>query len=168
MSGGGHAGSSPSDRPGAPMNIEIANQQSALAVDEDRMRGVAAAILADAGYHAGELSLAVVDDSTIHALNVRHLGHDYPTDVLSFALLDEPPRLEAEVIVSAETAIENAGDYGWPAESELLLYVIHGVLHLAGHRDKADDEVAEMRRAETHYLRLAGVQLPAAPEAAPR
>ncbi|TWT96599.1 Endoribonuclease YbeY [Botrimarina colliarenosi] len=155
------------------MNIEIANQQSALAVDEDRIRRVATAILGDAGYHEGDLSVAVVDDPTIHELNVRHLAHDYPTDVLSFALTDEPPRLEGEVIVSADTAIENAADYGWPPENELLLYVVHGVLHLAGHRDKADDEVAAMRAAETQYLRLAGVEPPAtpttaAPEVAPR
>ncbi|CAE7440575.1 rRNA maturation RNase YbeY [Botrimarina mediterranea] len=143
------------------MNIEIANQQSTLSIDEDRIRRVAAAILADAGYGEGELSVAVVDDPTIHELNVRHLQHDYPTDVLSFALLDEPPRLEGEVIVSADTAVENAAEYGWPAEDELLLYVIHGTLHLAGHRDKADDEVAAMRAAERRYLRLADVEPPA-------
>ncbi len=153
------------------MNIEIANQQSTLAVDEDRIRRVAAAILADAGYVEGELSIAIVDDPTIHELNARHLQHDYPTDVLSFALVDEPPRLEGEVIVSADTAADNAADYGWPASDELLLYVIHGSLHLAGHRDKADDEVAAMREAEAKYLRLAGVASPgpsAAPTGAPQ
>lgn len=150
------------------MDTEIANQQSALAVDEDRMRRVAEAILRDAGYSEGALSVAVVDDPTIHELNVRHLAHDYPTDVLSFALTDEPPLLEGEVIVSADTAIENARDYGWAAEDELLLYVVHGVLHLAGHRDKADDEVAAMRAAEARYLRLAGVEPPSEKEAATR
>lgn len=144
------------------MDVEIANQQSALVIDEPRLRRVASAIAADAGYTAGNLSVAVVDDPTIHELNRRHLDHDYPTDVLSFALADEPPRLEGEVIVSSETAIINAADYGWPAEDELLLYLIHGVLHLVGHRDKADDEVAAMRAAEARFLRLAGVEPPAA------
>lgn len=143
------------------MNIEIANQQTTLSIDEDRVRRIAVAILADAGYIEGELSIAVVDDPTIHELNIRHLQHDYPTDVLSFALFDEPPRLEGEVIVSAETAVQYALDYGWPAEDELLLYVIHGTLHLAGYRDKADDEVAAMRDAEAKYLRLAGIEPPA-------
>ena len=64
-------------------------------------------------------------------------------------------------IVSADTAVEYALDYGWPAEDELLLYVIHGTLHLAGHRDKADDEVVAMRDAEAKYLRLAGIEPPA-------
>ncbi|QDT70760.1 Endoribonuclease YbeY [Planctomycetes bacterium MalM25] len=149
------------------MQIAIANQQSALPIDEDRLREVTAAIYEGAGYTEGALSVAVVDDPTIHELNRQHLDHDYPTDVLSFALEDEPPRLEGEVIVSSDTAITNAAEYGWPPEHELLLYVIHGVLHLVGHRDKADDEVTAMRDAEAHYLRLVGVEPPSAPEAAP-
>lgn len=149
------------------MQIAIANQQSALPIDEDRLRKAAAAICEGAGYTEGALSVAVVDDPTIHELNRRHLDHDYPTDVLSFALEDEPPRLEGEVIVSSETAIANAAEYGWPPEHELLLYVVHGVLHLVGHRDKADDEVAAMRDAEARYLRRVGVEPPSASEAAP-
>ncbi|MEM1335695.1 MAG: rRNA maturation RNase YbeY, partial [Actinomycetota bacterium] len=122
---------------------------------------VAAEILADAGYAGGELSLAVVGDEAMHELNRRHLDHDYPTDVLSFVLDEAPGRLEGEVIVSADTAITNSGEYGWSPDDELLLYVIHGVLHLVGHRDKADDEVAAMRAAEERYLRLVGVEPPA-------
>lgn len=149
------------------INIEVANEQSSLDVDAERLRQVAAAILSDSDYAEGELSLAVVDDEAMHVLNRRHLDHDYPTDVLSFVLDEGPGRLEGEVIVSADTAIANAGEYGWSPDDELLLYVIHGVLHLVGHRDKADDEVAAMRAAEARYLRLAGVEPPAAPGVAP-
>lgn len=151
------------------MNIEIANEQSALDVDEERLRAAAGEILADAGYEAGELSVAVVDDPTIHLLNRKHLDHDYPTDVLSFLLEEGDGRLEGEVIVSADTAQTNASEYGWSAADELLLYVVHGVLHLVGHRDKADDETAAMREAEAKYLRRVGVEPPAlaAREASP-
>lgn len=144
------------------MNVAIANSQSALEIDAERLRSVTRSITVDAGYTVGELSIAVVDDPTIHDLNRRHLEHDYPTDVLSFSLTDELPRLEGEVIVSAETAIINAAEYGWSAADELLLYVIHGVLHLVGYRDKADDEVAAMRAAEIRYLSSVGVQPPRA------
>ncbi|MEQ8849385.1 rRNA maturation RNase YbeY [Botrimarina sp.] len=148
------------------MEVEIANQQPTLAVDEDRLRGVCVAIAADAGYREGTISVAVVDDPTMHELNRRHLAHDYPTDVLSFPLTDSPPRLEGEVVVSADTAAANAAEYGWPAGDELLLYVVHGVLHLVGHRDKADEETAAMRAAEAHYLRRCGVEPPPVGEAA--
>ncbi|MEM9791267.1 MAG: rRNA maturation RNase YbeY [Planctomycetota bacterium] len=149
-----------------PIPVEIANEQSSLDIDEERLCAAAAAIAADAGYASGELSLAVVDDPTIHELNRRHLSHDYPTDVLSFALEDEPGRLVGQVIVSADTAIANAAEYGWPAADELLLYVVHGTLHLVGHRDKADDEVAAMRDAERRYLKRFGAEPPDA-EGAP-
>ena len=142
------------------MQIEIANQQTKLPIDADRLQKAVMPILADAGYEQGNLSIAVVDDPTIHELNRRHLAHDYPTDVLSFCLEEAPGQLEGEVIVSADTAQTNAAEYGWGAENELLLYVIHGVLHLVGHRDKTDDEILAMREAERVYLKIAGVDLP--------
>lgn len=143
------------------MLVAIANQQTTLPIDEERLDATVRRIMADAGYDRGEISVAVVDDPTIHALNRRHLRHDYATDVLSFPLVDEPPRLEGEIVVSAETAASQAGDYGWPAEDELLLYVVHGALHLVGFGDKTEAAAAAMRQAEARHLRLAGVTLPA-------
>lgn len=142
------------------LSVHLANQQSLLAIDEERFRHAAEFVLAEAGYTEGEISIAVVDDPTIHDLNVRHLQHDYPTDVLSFPLLDEPPRIEGEVIVSSDTAAANAPEYGWSADSELCLYVVHGLLHLAGYRDKSDADVQEMRAAEAKALQRLGVSLP--------
>ena len=143
------------------MRIAIANQQSTLAIDEARIEALARDVFAEHGFARGELSVAVVDDPTIHALNARHLQHDYPTDVLSFCLDEDGDRLEGEVVVSADTAVRNAAEYGWSAGDELLLYIAHGVLHLVGFRDKSDEESRAMRRAELHFLRRAGVDPPA-------
>ncbi len=79
--------------------IDICHDQQAFEVDEDRLRRSAAAILDDAGVSSGRLSIAIVDDATIHALNQRYLAHDYATDVLSFVLEREEFRLEGEVVV---------------------------------------------------------------------
>ncbi|MEN1681112.1 MAG: rRNA maturation RNase YbeY [Planctomycetota bacterium] len=139
-----------------PLTITVANQQDLLPVDEERLRHTAGRVLADAARGAGSLSIAVVDDATIRPINAEFLGHDYATDVLSFALEDDGNRLEGEVIVSAETAIANAADYDAAPEDELLLYVIHGTLHLVGYNDKTEAEATAMRRAEAAYLRPAG------------
>ena len=64
------------------------------------------------------------------------MNHDWPTDVLSFVLDDDDGHLEGEVIISADTAAAAAAEVGWPAAAEQLLYVIHGMLHLVGYRDK--------------------------------
>jgi probable rRNA maturation factor len=140
--------------------IDICNDQQAFVVDEDRLRRSAAAILGDAGVSVGRLSIAIVDDPTIHELNRRYLAHDYATDVLSFVLERAEYQLEGEVVVSADTAARAAGQYGWSAGDELLLYVIHGALHLVGHDDATDEQRARMRQQERHYLALAGAQLP--------
>ncbi|WP_197525606.1 rRNA maturation RNase YbeY [Pseudobythopirellula maris] len=145
------------------MDITVTNQQQTLRIDEPRLADAARSVLVDAGYGEGELSIAVVTDPEIHELNRRSLDHDYPTDVLSFCLDEAPGRLEGEVVVSADTAVTNAAEYGMAPEDELLLYVVHGALHLAGLGDKSDDQTREMRAAETRYMQRFGVRLPSAP-----
>src|SRR6478736_5011830 len=87
-----------------------------------------------------------------HELNRQFLNHDYPTDVLSFALQDDGNHLEGEVIISADTAAAAAAELGCTPAAEQLLYVIHGMLHLVGYRDKAPAEAHEMRLAEAQFL----------------
>lgn len=142
------------------MDVSVCNQQSSLPIDEESLCVAALGVLGEAGYQHGALSIAVVDDPSMHELNRRHLDHDYPTDVLSFLLEEEGDHLEGEVIVSADTAAANATEYGWPAASELLLYVLHGTLHLVGYRDKTDEEQQEMRHAEAEHLARCGVAAP--------
>jgi probable rRNA maturation factor len=62
------------------------------------------------------------------------------------------------VIVSAETAELTAGWYGWTAEDELLLYVIHGTLHLVGYDDTTPETQIEMRERERACLACFGVE----------
>jgi probable rRNA maturation factor len=114
--------------------------------------------LTDAGYQAASISLVVVDDPTIHDLNRRYLDHDYPTDVLSFPLEDRGDYLEGEVVASADTAAREALNQGCTAADELTLYIIHGLLHLVGYRDKSAEEASRMRAAEKHYLNQAGIE----------
>ncbi|HVA45706.1 MAG TPA: rRNA maturation RNase YbeY [Pirellulales bacterium] len=138
------------------LQIAITNEQDGLTIDAARLRAAVAGVLSGEGIAEGEISLAVVDDPTIHALNRRWLDHDEPTDVLSFVLEQADGYLDGEIIVSADTARARAEEFGWSAAEELLLYVIHGALHLAGYDDKdpADREV--MRERERHYLRVQG------------
>jgi probable rRNA maturation factor len=107
-----------------------------------------------------QISVAIVDDATIHQLNRQHLGHDYPTDVLSYPLTDCAEKLEGEIVASAETAQRTAPEFGWSCREELCLYVVHGALHLAGYRDATDAEVESMRQAERDVLARLGIHVP--------
>ena len=140
------------------IQVELANRQSAHDVDSRKMIDVARAVLSGEGIQCAEVSLAVVDAPTMHQLNRQYLNHDYPTDVLSFPLTDAGDELfEGEVIVCADVAADVARRHDWQVLDELLLYVIHGTLHLAGYDDKSDAARAEMRKRESHYLQLHGI-----------
>lgn len=139
------------------LDVAIANETDSV-IAEDRIRAAIEAVVAGQDdYLEVAVSVAIVDDPTIHELNQQFLEHDYETDVLSFVLEDDAPRLEGEIIVSRDTAERCAREAGWTTSDELLLYVIHGALHLVGHRDKSPDEAAAMIAGEARALDALGI-----------
>ena len=134
------------------IQIDINNRQSTQPDQQSRLTEAVRKVLLEEGICNATISLAVVDDKTIHDLNRRYLQHDEPTDVLSFELARGQDHLEGEIIVSAETAAEAAKRLGCRAEDELLLYVIHGSLHLAGYDDTSQEARTIMRGREQYYL----------------
>lgn len=102
-----------------------------------------------------DLSFAVLDDARMAEVHERHLGRAGPTDVLAFPLV-EAPVLLGEVLVSADTARREATARGHPAYDELLLYAVHGVMHLMGHDDHEEADRRRMRRAERQALAVLG------------
>lgn len=95
-----------------------------------------------------------LDDKSIKVLNRRHKGADRPTDVLSFELHDESIRkgFTGEVIISVDRAFENSKIFGTDPKDELVLYVIHGILHLFGYDDMSPKDRVRMRRKESEIL----------------
>lgn len=135
------------------IHVEVANQQQSHFVDQQRLVSTAETILSDQGISTGEVSIALVDSARMQQLNRQYLDHDYPTDVLSFPLEQGEP-FSGEVVLCTDVAAEAATRYGWQFDDELLLYLIHGVLHLVGFNDKTESERVEMRDRERHYLSL--------------
>lgn len=138
------------------MIVEIHNEQACLPADPRHRRAVRM-ILEDASLGRAQVSVAVVDDPTIRRLHREYLGEDSPTDVMSFVLERDDDYLEGEVVASAQTACAAAPEFGWPAADELLLYVIHGALHLVGYDDTSPRLRAEMRKQERAYLARFGL-----------
>jgi probable rRNA maturation factor len=140
------------------LHISVADEQTRLKFDAVRLREAVRALLTGEKVRDAEISIAVVDDQKMHELNLKYLQHDYATDVLSFPLSDEEDGpLEGEVIVSIDTAEREAAEYGWKTEDELLLYVVHGVLHLVGYDDEEVKDRKEMREAEARHLARFGL-----------
>ncbi|MBY0524195.1 MAG: rRNA maturation RNase YbeY [Gemmataceae bacterium] len=138
------------------IRVSIACPQESVEIDRKRLRDTARAVLEGEGIRDGEISLAFVDNATIHQLNKRYLNHDEPTDVLSFPLSESAGRLAGELVIGAEVARTEAVERGHDVQAELALYVIHGLLHLCGLDDRTDKDAAVMRQRERHYLEQLG------------
>ena len=117
----------------------------------------------------GQINVRICTDETIHAVNRQYLDHDYPTDVISFPYEFEPPFVEGELIVSSETAATQSHRYsaGTSGEDdvwhEMILYVVHGCLHLVGLDDQDDAGRRAMRCAEDFVMRRIGLPAPVWP-----
>jgi probable rRNA maturation factor len=138
--------------------VSIASPQEVVPIDRRHFREAARLVLEGEGEADYEVSLAFVDNPTIHRLNRQFLQHDEPTDVLSFPLSDPGARkLQGELVVGAEVARAQAQERGHDVQAELTLYVIHGLLHLCGHDDHSPADAVRMRERERHYLGLLGL-----------
>lgn len=138
------------------ISVEFANRQPQPLLPERWFEAVRRVLL-DQKITTAQVSLAVVSDSEIQQINRRFLAHDNPTDVISFVLEKTDRELIAEIVASYDTARESASRFGWDVQSELLLYFIHGALHLVGYDDATEAQRSEMRHWERHYLQTFGL-----------
>ena len=141
-----------------PPPIEVNDGQRAIQLPRRRIERAVHAALALKPRRAGPVSIALVGDRAIRRLHFDHMGDDTPTDVLSFPLERSPGGMLGEIVASADTARREAARRGVAPADELLLYVVHGVLHLLGFDDHTPAERKRMRAAERAALRAAGIR----------
>lgn len=94
-----------------------------------------------------ELEVIFLSDAAIGVLNKKFKYRDRPTDVLSFDLGSL-----GEVVISSDTALKNSRIFRTSFETELTLYIIHGILHLAGYEDGTATEKRRMSKKEDDIL----------------
>ncbi|MDX1968233.1 MAG: rRNA maturation RNase YbeY [Planctomycetaceae bacterium] len=145
-----------------PRSVEITveNRQN-IAVDTGRLSVRLAESIRAEGPVEGELIIALVDDVEMQRINCEFLDHDWPTDVVSFSYVEETDsadsRIDGELVVSVDTAQRQARQHGWSLDDELLLYCVHGFLHLRGYDDLTDDARVQMRQRECELLGRIGL-----------
>ena len=100
------------------------------------------ATLADEGARGGEVSLTLVGDDRIRALNRDYLGHDRVTDVISFSLQEPGDTLLADIYIGHAQALRQAAELALPARHELVRLAIHGTLHALGYDHPSEDRFA--------------------------
>ncbi|MBX6362928.1 MAG: rRNA maturation RNase YbeY [Gemmatimonadetes bacterium] len=122
---------------------------------ERLLERAAVAAFQAAGAADAELSLTLLDDAGISELNERYLGHEGPTDVISFALHDEGEPPLGDVYIGHAEALRQARENGVPAAEELARLAIHGTLHVLGeeHPEGAERMDSPMWLTQERILR---------------
>ncbi|WP_423237169.1 rRNA maturation RNase YbeY [Desulfonispora thiosulfatigenes] len=106
-----------------------------------------------------EISLLFVDNENIKELNKTYRDKDNKTDVLSFPLWDPEEELEedeefllGDIVISLETALEQAEEYAHSLSREICYLFVHGLLHLIGYDHLTDEDKNIMRQQEEKIL----------------
>jgi len=131
------------------MEITLKNFQKKIPIPRAKILKAAKAAFRKLG-KAAFLSIVFVGTKRMHAVNKKYLNHDYLTDVLTF---DFGKSQQGEIIICPRVAAANAKAHQTSTENEIILYVIHGILHLAGYDDQKTKDKIQMQRMENELLK---------------
>jgi probable rRNA maturation factor len=136
------------------VKIIIKNLQKKIPVSRPKIKQAVLKVLArEICGKPGEINISFISDTKIRKLNALYHGRNYPTDVLAFDLSGDKESLIADIYISADTALKNSRIFRTDPRSELYLYVIHAMLHIAGYDDHSLKETGLMRKKENTYLK---------------
>jgi probable rRNA maturation factor len=129
--------------------VQVKNAQKRHPLDERLIKRMVVEVLGRLGGRGGlEIEVILVNDASIESLNKRYLNKTGPTDVISFDL-----DRSACVFVSVDTAFRSSGILGTGFVGEIMLYVIHGILHLFGYDDDTKASSEKMSAKQDDILR---------------
>ena len=141
------------------VDVHVENRQRRLSLDLHWLQRELVAVACREGLQGRRLSVVLVSDQRMRQLNRDFRGHDERTDVLAFdyGASSHTDDVDGEVVVSAQTAQSEARRRGVPAVGEVLLYCVHGFLHLAGYDDSTAAGRRRMWQRQLAHLREAGL-----------
>jgi len=146
------------------MDVQLQNNQKVCDVDSQSLKNHAKKFMRALERENDELSILLVDDDNIKTLNRQHRNIDCATDVLSFPQTDNDEFIShmlGDVVISVETAKRQASEHHFSLEQELVLLLLHGLLHLLGYdheRSQKEEQIMKEKTWELFALIFPGVQ----------
>jgi len=149
------------------VDLEVSPEFAAQIGPDLLERAVRAAFAAAGRACSGELTIAVTGEEQVRRLNRDYRGVDAPTDVLAFGEMRDrdafvtPPGdvlYLGDVVISYPRAVEQAAEYVHPLDDELVILVIHGVLHLLGYDHETPTDKEDMWRVQERALEELGIR----------
>ena len=156
------------------MNVAVASHQHTRKINRRLLKKIANALLAELEIEKAEIGIYLVAAPEMTRLNEKFLRHTGSTDVITFDYRDTVeqasslspsrlqqvrdrqdacPTLHGEIFVCVDEAVLQARKFGTSWQSEVVRYIIHGVLHLLGFDDSSADARRKMKREENRRLR---------------
>ena len=143
------------------MPVHMQSQVRRFMFDQVYLKHSARTILADIGEPSAELGILLVGNQRMRSLNRRYRGKNRTTDVLAFAVRDAmvqspclTPNMLGDVVIAVPEAARQAKQGQRSLDEELMVLLIHGILHLCGYdHEGSEKEARRMRRRERMILR---------------
>ena len=140
------------------MGVLLRNDHPQVNIDSEDINKKIGVVMKNLGCLNQEVSILLTVDADIRKLNQQFRNIDQATDVLSFPQdVDEEPIAPGEIIlgdiaVSLDTAQVQAKEHGLTLEEEIILLLIHGILHLLGYDHEISEQEEEKMRSKTREL----------------
>lgn len=133
--------------------ILISSSQSAMRLPRKKITQLVIFVAKAEGLKVDLADIAVVSARQIAAMNRQYLGHRGSTDVISFDLTEAGAKgLSCQIIVCGDVAVTQALKLSCSRQRELMLYVVHGLLHVIGYDDTTAPDAAKMHARQEQLL----------------
>ena len=156
------------------MSVTIANRQHVRKINLRLLKKIAAALLTELEIKKAEIGICLVAAPEMTRLNETFLKHKGSTDVITFDYRDNVgqasslshskirkvrdrqdacPTIHGEIYICMDEAVLQARKFSTSWQSEVVRYIVHGVLHLLGFDDSSAGARRKMKREENRQLR---------------
>jgi probable rRNA maturation factor len=142
------------------MNVTIASRQRVRKIKRRLLKQITTTLLADLKIEKADLGIHLVAVPEMTRLNEKFLRHAGSTDVITFdyspprpQIPNPRPQFHGEIFICMDEAVLQARKFGTRWQSEVVRYIVHGVLHLLGFDDSSANARRKMKREENRRLR---------------
>jgi probable rRNA maturation factor len=176
--------------PAHASTIVLANRQRTKKINTRLLKPIVSELLAELDIFPAELGINLIAPREMARVNWQFLRHEGSTDVITFDHrsadgssaesfdhnesasadsplvvgvargISRPATLHGELFVCVEEAVKQAAEFRTSWQTELVRYVVHGVLHLLGHDDVRPELRRKMKREENRLVRRLGKKFP--------
>lgn len=131
-------------------NLSVIDKKNTIA--KRSVHALVSYLSKEIGFKIGALQINFLSNEEILELNKKYLSHNYNTDIITFEYSRNFQKIDGEIFISVDEALNNSKRYKETFENELKRLIIHGILHLTGYDDKNENDKKIMKRMENQLL----------------